>query len=81
MAESMGFNRAEIVARWGILGALVVSYGVAQCLAFPFRDRINTRWAKFLIHSLGIRLQVLGKPSLAHQIVVSNHTSWLDPLP
>ncbi len=42
--------------------------------------RIRQRWAKNLLHGIGVRLEVLGEPPESACIVISNHRSYLDPI-
>jgi 1-acyl-sn-glycerol-3-phosphate acyltransferase len=70
--------RVLMLLGWVILGLLVVSvfyplFSEAQ------RNRVMCAWAKGLLITMGVRLQVEGCVSASGILMVSNHVSWLDP--
>ncbi len=42
--------------------------------------RVRQRWARHLLHTIGIRIEVIGTPPDFAALLVSNHRSYLDPI-
>jgi len=42
--------------------------------------RVRRRWARHLLHSVGIRMELIGQPPDFPALIVANHRSYLDPI-
>ena len=42
--------------------------------------RVRRRWARRLLHTIGVRVEVVGQPPDFPALVVANHRSYLDPI-
>lgn len=42
--------------------------------------RVRRRWARRLLHTVGVRLDITGSPPAFPALVVANHRSYLDPI-
>ncbi|WP_170223102.1 lysophospholipid acyltransferase family protein [Nonomuraea turkmeniaca] len=58
-----------------------VPVSLATCRARAgLRAGVTRAWARLLLRSLGVRIEVAACGPDARGLVVANHTSWLDPL-